>query len=281
MWYSSYLMGIINSFLPPFAEFIILEAPFKRPAVGMIDLDGDGVLELIGAYNWQGENYIIILKYCYGTWQVASIRSDLSIYEWIYMGLKDLIDDNQYYSMIEICEYDPFMNQYGIDFSSIKYICSETKPDVKLEEAIKKEYDLKLYDKNIRYYYNRVDLNDDGIPEVFAFLVGSFICGTGGCSAVIFKLENGEYKLLSRFSLVRNPVIISNTKTNGYRDIIMNGYGGGIQSFFALIKYDGTTYPSNPSVQPKVEPGTKVDGIAIVADDIAKNSGIKLEGFNN
>lgn len=177
----------------------------------------------------------------------------------------------------QLCEYEPFLNQNGIDFSSIEYICSETEIDIELERALIKEFELDQYQDSIRYYYNKVDLDGDGILEVFVYLIGFYVCGTGGCSAAIFKQKNGEYSLLSRFSLVNNPVVISNSKTKGYRDIIMNVYGGGIENFFALIKYDGTKYPSNPSIQPKVESGTKIDGIAIVADDIVKNPGIKLE----
>ncbi|SKC76680.1 hypothetical protein [Maledivibacter halophilus] len=422
MWNNRGLLDVIKSFLPPFSKLIILEAPIKRPAVMMADLDGDGVLELIGVYNWQGENYIIVLKYYLGAWyvadiikgkgynityfnvapitgknknnlvigwQVASIWSDLSMYEWTDMGLMDLIEGNKYYSMIEvkdieskqgkdgiyelalwihdtgdaykveiyrwsddkfvlasdvypyyyekvvnyykellkendsstywyyladaqmktgntqealqsidrslafeypypsreelmdlrrdICEYIPFQNEDGIDFSDVEYICSETERDIKLEKALIKEFELEENEYNIRYYYNKVDLNEDGSPEVFVYLVGFPLCGTGGCSAAIFKQEEGEYNLLARFSLVNNPVIISDSKTKGYRDIIMYVSGGGIESFFALIKYDGMAYPSNPSIQPKVEPGTKVRGIAIVADDISKNPGITLE----
>lgn len=422
MWNTGYLMNIVRLFLPPFAELIILEKPFKIPAVGMVDLDRDGVLEIVGAYNWRGENYIIVLKYCYGTWQVldtikgkgynityfgaapitskyknnlivgwqvASIWSDLSVYEWTDMGLSDVIDGNRYYSMIELadikstqirdetyelalwihdtgdayrveiyrwegdkfslaldvypyyfkkvenyykdllkekdsttywyyladaqiktgnttealksidralsyeypypsieelmglrrqlCEHQPFVNQDEIDLSSIEYICSETQRDIKLEEALIKEFDLEQHKDSIRYFYNKVDLDGDGTPEIFAYIVGPNVCGTGGCSAVIYKQEDKDYDLFAKFSLVNNPVIISNNKTKGYRDIIMNVYGGGIESFFALLKYDGSTYPSNPSIQPKVESGTKVEGVAIIADDISKNTGIKLE----
>lgn len=167
----------------------------------------------------------------------------------------------------------------GLD--SIKYIYSETEKDMKLEKSLIKVFDLEQYEDNLRYYYNKVDLNEDGNPEIFAYVVGLPVCGTGGCSAVIFKQENEEYTLLSQFTLVNNPVIISNSKTKGYRDIIMHVSGGGIESFFAWIKYDGTTYPSNPSIQPKVMPGTKVEGIAIIADDITKNPGIKLGDLND
>lgn len=163
-----------------------------------------------------------------------------------------------------------------IDLSSIEYIYSETERDTKLEKALIKEYQLEDFKDRARYYYNKVDLNGDGKPEIFAYLVGTYFCGTGGCSAAIFKEKNDNYQLLARFSVVNNPIIISENKTKGYKDIIMNVYGGGIEPFFARLKYNGTTYPSNPSIQPKVEPGTKLDGIAIVADDIGKSPGIEL-----
>lgn len=85
-----------------------------------------------------------------------------------------------------------------------------------------------------------MDLNEYGTPEIFAYVVGSPVCVTGGCSGVIFKQENAEYLLLSRFTLVNIPVIISNIKTNGYRDIVMYVSGGSIESFFAQVKYNGT-----------------------------------------
>lgn len=272
MWRYIYMQDTIRRFLPPRAKIVELENPYKRPAVGMVDLDGDGLPELVGAYYWQGENYIIVLKYYYNHWYVADTVKGKG-YNITYFGAAPITIKKN------ICQYKPFSKEYGIDFSSIKYICSEKERDIKLEKAIVKAFDLEQNEDNVRYYYNKVDLNEDGNPEVFVYLVGPYVCGTGGCSGAIFKLENGEYKLLSRFSLVRNPVIISKTKTNGYRDIIMHVFGGGIESFFAWVKYDGKTYPSNPSVQPKVEPGTKVGGIAVIADDIANNPGIKLGDF--
>ncbi|WP_425448275.1 hypothetical protein [Dethiothermospora halolimnae] len=421
MWGIKDLINTIYTFLPPMAEILILDSPYKRPAIIMADIDGDGILEILGAYNWKGENYIIVLKYYCGAWhkmatikgkgynityfdvapitscnkynlivgwQVASIWSDLSIYQWTYRGIIDLIDGNKYYSMIEVediknkygkdglyeialwihdtgeaykvevyrwsgykftmaldvypyyfkkvanyyknvlkekdsatywyylasaqikigdtkgalksidkalsfeypypskekllslkaqlCDYIPLPKEEGIDLSSIEYICSEQERDLKLEKALIREFKLYEYKDNIRYYYNKVDLNGDGKDEIFVYLVGPIVCGTGGCSAVIYREEDDEYILLSKFSLVNNPVIISNNKTNGYKDIIMHVAGGGVKSFYAFLKYDGNTYPSNPSVQPKLERGTMVEGIAIVADDISKNPGLEL-----
>lgn len=174
------------------------------------------------------------------------------------------------------CRYKPFPQQNGIDFSSVEYICSENVRDIGLEKAIKDVYNLDQSEDRIRYYYNIIDLNDDGRNEIFVYLLGPFVCGTGGCSAAIFEKIDNEYVILSRFSLVNNPILISKNTSNGYRDIIMYVAGGGIESFYARLKYNGTRYPANPSVQPKVEPGTKLSGKAIVADDISLNPGIEL-----
>lgn len=246
-------------------------------------------------------------------WQVGAIWSDLSVYELVDTELIDLINGNKYFSKIAVADIEStkekngtyelvlwihdtgeayrvelyrwldnkfeLTSHRGIDFSKIKYMPSETKRDIQLEKAIVKAFDLSQDENNIRYYYNKVDLNDDGKAEIFVYIVGSYVCGTGGCSAAILKNVDEEYILLSKFSLVNNPVIISNKKTNGYKNIIMQVYGGGIERFFAQLKYDGTTYPSNPSIQPKIKQGTKLDGIAIIADDITKNHGIELKNF--
>ncbi|MCD5324531.1 MULTISPECIES: hypothetical protein [Pontibacillus] len=256
MWGSKDLVNLISTFLPPFSEIIAFNG---EPVVSATDLDRDGIAEVIGAYYWQGEHYVIVLKWGAGRWQVASCWMDSSL-----QGARD-----------QQVPYESFVNKDGIDLSSLQYLSSEKEKNMKFEEALKKEFQIRPEDK-VRYYYNKVDLNDDGKPEVFVLLVGPTLCGTGGCSAAIFKEKEGEYALLTRFSVVNNPVIVSDQQTNGYRDILMNVYGGGIVPFFARLKYDGSTYPGNPSVQPKLEPGTKVEGVAIVADDLMKSPGIEI-----
>jgi len=85
--------------------------------------------------------------------------------------------------------------QERIDVSTIKYIPSETEKDIYLEQALVKAFDLEQDLDKVRYYYNKVDLNEDANPEIFVYLVGPSICRTGGCSAAVFKKENKEYTL--------------------------------------------------------------------------------------
>ncbi|MBO9128803.1 hypothetical protein [Bacillus sp. 165] len=166
--------------------------------------------------------------------------------------------------------------RYNIDLSNVQKMYSETVKDVQLEKAFAKMYGLQKGVDKIRYYYNRIDLDGDGAPEVFVYLVGPLVCGTGGCSAAIFKTVGEDYQLISEFTLVRNPIIISDHKTNGFHDIIMYVSGGGIKPFYAKMKYTNKSYPLNPSIQPRVKSGTKVNGIAIIADDILTNQGVQF-----
>lgn len=172
--------------------------------------------------------------------------------------------------------FSNFKNLNSIDFTDINYFASETKRDEKLEEAFAEIYHLEQGRDEIRYYYNRIDLNGDKNQEIFVLLVGKIVCGSGGCSALLFEDKNGEYDLVSRFSLVNNPIIISNTTTNGWKDIIIPVAGGGIESFFAQMKFDGDSYPLNPSVQSGIKADTKVRGKAIISDDLSKSPGIEF-----
>lgn len=174
-------------------------------------------------------------------------------------------------------ELTEVLESEDIDLSNVSNQLSESDRDEKLEKAIIEtlEYD-KETDGIVRYYYNRIDLNGDEKPETFVYLLGPYVSGSGGSTAFIF--ENGEdgYKIVSRFTLVQNPIIVSDNTTNGWKDLIMYVSGGGIEPFYAQIKFDGSKYPSNPSVQPQIKSGTVVKGTAIIADDTLKNPGIEL-----
>lgn len=93
------------------------------------------------------------------------------------------------------------------------------------------------------------DLNGDGKKEIFVGLNGPYFCGSGGCSV---QLLNDKGDAITYFSVTNYPVVISNTKTNGWNDLILMSSGK-----YHLLKFNGKTYPSNPSVAPafKTIPG--------------------------
>lgn len=153
----------------------------------------------------------------------------------------------------------------------VEYVKSEETSNKDLEQAIKKVLNATDEDyKKTRYYYNYVDLNNDNNPEVFVQLVGPYTSGTGGDTGMIFTQTDGQYELFQQFTLIRNPIIISNSKTNGWHDLIMEAYGGGAEYKYNHLKFNGQQYP-NPSSAEKLTDLTKIEGKGIINNDMAED----------
>ncbi|EJL69163.1 hypothetical protein [Chryseobacterium populi] len=93
------------------------------------------------------------------------------------------------------------------------------------------------------FRYTEADLNGDNNKEIFIMMNGSYFCGTGGCT--VFLL-NSKGQKISRFTVVGGPIAISSDKANGWADLIIPSRGQNYQ-----VKYNGKTYPGNPTVQPE------------------------------
>ena len=129
----------------------------------------------------------------------------------------------------------------------------------------------------VYYYYNRVDLNGDGKPEVLVYIFGAPVCGTGGCTALVFQAEGSEYKLISQITPARNPIVVSQTRTHGWKDLIMFIAGGGVQpGYYAVLEFDGQQYPQNPTVAPAKPLKLRSRGVAYVNGNGIAGSGLLL-----
>jgi uncharacterized protein len=105
-----------------------------------------------------------------------------------------------------------------------------------------------------------VDLNGDSTLDAIVILSGSYWCGTGGCTMLVFTGQGSTFKLLSRSSLVRPPLTVAETKTKGFRDLILDVSGGGMPAKKVALKFDSTGYPENPSDQPALPKNAKILG---------------------
>ena len=163
----------------------------------------------------------------------------------------------------------------GVKIGKIQYRNSETAKDSKLEQAILRElqdYRPSSSDQYLRYYYNRVDLNDDGKPEVVVYLVGSYACGSGGCTSLIFTPTSQGYRLLSQHTVVNAPILVTPQKTARWKDLVILVSGGGATRQYTRTRFNGRTYPGNPSVQPTVPANTTLQGQALVANAFSSPS---------
>ena len=70
-----------------------------------------------------------------------------------------------------------------------------------------------------------VDLNDDGENEIVGVVYSTFYLGTAGYSMFILQLQNDEYKNIAYVLNIepQKELKILNAKTNGYRDIKLQG----------------------------------------------------------
>jgi hypothetical protein len=118
----------------------------------------------------------------------------------------------------------------------------------------------------VRYFYNHVDLNDDGRPEALVWLHSPFVGGTSGYRAQIYLRTNRDYRLLCQIEPIWNPIVVTRRRTNGWRTLVTKVVGGGIQpGYWTEIRFDGDLYGGGWSGA-KVS-RTRVRGTAYVADN--------------
>ena len=118
----------------------------------------------------------------------------------------------------------------------------------------------------IRYFQGEMDLNEDGQQEIITHIVGPQVCGTGGCETLVFTQDSDTLRLVSEITVTHPPIIAAETKTNGWRDLIVAVGGGGAPSAHsARMKFDGKTYPRNPTVEPAQQVESKAEGTVLIA----------------
>lgn len=171
------------------------------------------------------------------------------------------------------------MGSGSVKMGNIQYRSSETAPDAEIEQAIVESLGGdRTALQQTRYYYDRIDLNGDRKPEALVYLSGSYTCGTGGCKMLILEQSGQRYQLVSKMTLVNAPVIVSSEKSAGWNDLVLEVAGGGAVKHYAQMKFDGSTYPVNPSTEPEVAPNSTVNGTAVMNDSMTAGGGIALQG---
>jgi hypothetical protein len=93
------------------------------------------------------------------------------------------------------------------------------------------------------------DLNDDGRDDAIVLLSGPKFCGADGCTMLVFRGTDQGFILVSATAIVMAPIRVSANSVDGWRSLIVYAKGKGD----VVLKFSGTHYPANPSVQPKVD----------------------------
>lgn len=103
-----------------------------------------------------------------------------------------------------------------------------------------------------QYDFTRIDLNGDGLRDALVLfrLPHTFWCGWSGCQMAVFRAGGGGFSLAGEMINVRGPLIVADTWTNGWRDIVIEISGTNLSNRLALMASNGATYPPNPLNQP-------------------------------
>ena len=106
--------------------------------------------------------------------------------------------------------------------------------------------------KTSSFTYALVDLNDDGMPDAVVLLTGRDWCGSGGCTMLILKGMRNGFTLLSKATISNQPIKVLPDREHGWHTLLVSVKGGGIQpGGLVLMRFNGTKFPLNPSVQPR------------------------------
>lgn len=151
---------------------------------------------------------------------------------------------------------------------------SETVAYPLLESEIIDELDYENLDMTkTRYYYNYVDLNDDGTDEIIVQLNGDRNTTKDGDTVLIVEQnravtgDDDGFDVEAQFTAFANPIIVSDHKTNGYRDLIFQNPDG----TYSKVEFGDDEYKD---ITDAVEIDTLdgITGVALLCNDVASDT---------
>ncbi|NOH25986.1 COG3650 family protein [Vibrio europaeus] len=132
--------------------------------------------------------------------------------------------------------------------SNPQAISSSAEFNPKVDNAIREYFKSDNIDPaDTKYRWLEYDLNGDGNKEL---LVQLNWCGSGGCTLLLFENQQQQWHFNSRITLVRTPINLGLEQTDGWQDLILFVSGGGATPNQHVLKYQGDSYPLNPSSAP-------------------------------
>ncbi|WP_144510363.1 hypothetical protein [Bacillus sp. FJAT-22090] len=190
---------IMMSFLPHGATVLELENPQKKKAIMFADIDGDHGDEMIGAYRYEEQNYVLILKNNDGHWlplihikgagydisnlmalpvtsnwintlivgwKIDKMRSQLDLLQWTNGGFVRLPTNNTTYSKLEV---EDMPDQFGQDGQyELAIWIHDTGDAYKIEvyrfsegELVQAKDVYPYYFKKVEAYYERLLQTND------------------------------------------------------------------------------------------------------------------------
>lgn len=116
-----------------------------------------------------------------------------------------------------------------------------------------------------RYAAAFVKLGEDNKEKAIVYMMGDDWCGSGGCSTYILDPQGASFRVISAMTIVHLPIRMLDSQTHGWHDLGVWEQGGGIlPGYEALLPFNGTKYPGNPSMPPARRLHGKAKGTMVI-----------------
>jgi predicted small lipoprotein YifL len=122
---------------------------------------------------------------------------------------------------------------------SVDDLMSKNITNYLLNDFLKKDIDA-IPSQDRKFQFFKIDLNGDNKEEYIVRLLGSYFCGSGGCT---FLVLDREANLITKFTVTDAPLYVSSDKENNWSVLYLMS-GGKLRK----IVHNKKSYPSNPSV---------------------------------
>jgi hypothetical protein len=162
----------------------------------------------------------------------------------------------------------------GIAPVAMRTVPCEKRGEVSIERSIARSFGSDSNNlEGTQYFYNRVDLNGDGEPEVLAYLRGPLTCSSNGCLLLVLEKGENRYAVVSRIYMAWSPVVVTENRSNGWSDLVLRAEAsGGGAGRYSRIAFDGKSYKQDEAL-PLTE---KVAGVFYMSDSHEVGAGIPL-----
>ncbi|WP_349945119.1 hypothetical protein ABFV83_15600 [Lacrimispora sp. BS-2] len=156
---------------------------------------------------------------------------------------------------------------------------AESKPLKELRDLIIEDMEVpEEYYETTNYFYNYIDLNDDGKDEIFVMVTGPYTSGSGGSSALLLSENGGKLHVVQEFTLINEPIIVSDKLENGYHELIVPYYYEN-KAQYSVLKFNNGAYSNVPDGE-IINSLEGVKGKAIIANDRINEVQAGIMGIN-
>jgi len=112
------------------------------------------------------------------------------------------------------------------------------------------------------YRSAKVDLNDDKIEDAIVLFDATGECGSGGCSMEVYRGTKTGFDFVSSSTITFTPIRVATERRYGWKTLVVVSGGTGT----VLLRFNGSRYPLNPSLQPKATK-SEIDSATVVLND--------------